>query len=212
MKIRILLPVLISVACLVAFDTGVTAQQTDSQPAWSPQIPVAAKNEAAEMVPAEAVLDRQVDARKVKAGDQFRATLTDSVHLKNGPELPHGTILVGTIAADQMQNGGNSKLALRFTEARLKNGKTFPIEATIVAIAKPAYGEAGYVTDPVATWDGRLLATDEVGVMSGVDLHSRIAGEYSGVFVTKKTDVKLAARLQLALAIGAQSTNGANGA
>jgi hypothetical protein len=53
---------------------------------------------------------------------------------------------------------------------------------------------------------------DMIGVLSNVDLHSRIAGENSGVFVSAtKRDIKLAERTQLALAIGAQETTGMNG-
>jgi hypothetical protein len=51
-----------------------------------------------------------------------------------------------------------------------------------------------------------------IGVLSNVDLHSRIAGENSGVFVSAmKSNIKLAERTQIALAIGAQATTGMNG-
>ncbi len=47
------------------------------------------------MVPARAALDRILVANKVKAGDEFRATLAEKVQLSNGPKLPAGTILIG---------------------------------------------------------------------------------------------------------------------
>ena len=171
---------------------------------------------ATQMVPAQAVLDQTLNSKMAHKGEQFRAKLTDTVHLKNGTELPRGTSLVGTVAADNMQHyGGKSVLALRFTQAQMKNGKTIPIEATIIGVAPPAttdswdYSAGGAPPDP---WNGKAMQIDEVGVMSGVDLHSRIAGENSGVFVsTKKDNMKLAAQSQMSLAITSQSSGGSSG-
>jgi hypothetical protein len=45
---------------------------------------------------------------------------------------------------------------------------------------------------------------DEIGVVSSVDLHSSIAGNNSGAYVsTRKDDVELSAGSELALAIAA---------
>jgi hypothetical protein len=190
------------------------AKTSETNPAGSDADSTAAASVAAQMVPAAAVLDRGLDAKKTQAGQQFRATLTGTVHLKDGTELPHGTVLVGTIAADKMDGGGLT-LALKFTQAELKGGKTIPIAATIVGIAPPSDssswdGSAGQA--PPDPWNGSALQVDDVGVMKDVDLHSRIAGENSGVFVsTKKENVKFAARSQLSLAIGTQSQAGMNG-
>ena len=61
---------------------------------------------AREMVPAGASLTQTIDAGKVKQGDQVKATLNGKVQLKNGPELPSGTELIGQVTVDQMQNDG----------------------------------------------------------------------------------------------------------
>jgi hypothetical protein len=175
----------------------------------------AAESVAAQMVPAQAVLDQALDARKTQPGQQFRATLMSTVHLKDGTELPHGTVLVGTVATDKVGSGSGSTLALKFTQAQVKGGKTIPIEATIIGIAPPSDSTAWDGSDapaPPDPWNGSALQVDDVGVINGVDLHSKIADENSGVFVaTKKDDVKFAARSQLSLAIGAQSGSGMNG-
>lgn len=55
------------------------------------------------------------------------------------------------------------------------------------------------------------MQIDMTGALSNVDLHSRIDGKNSGVFVSTKSNVKLRERTQLALAIGAQETSGMNG-
>jgi hypothetical protein len=166
--------------------------------------------EAMRMVPARAALDRNLDANKVKSGDEFRAELVKKVQLDNGPLLPEGTVLVGRISTDDMNVGGTSKLALRFTHANLKDGQVVPIKATIVGIYGPeTMSSEDY---PVArgdevpnTWNDGTLAVDQIDALSGVDLHSKIASRNSGVFVsTKKDNFKLTAGSEFALAIAEQ--------
>ena len=170
--------------------------------------PRAAQREASRMVPAQAVLDKGIDARKVQSGEEFRATLRQTVYLKNGTELPRDTVLIGTIATDQMHAGGTSTLALRFTKAQLKSGKVVPIQADIMGIASPSNDAAdsnlvGYSLTP---WDGKTTQVDEPGALSGFDFHARIGGQNSGLFVsTKKDEMKLSAGSQISLAIAAQN-------
>lgn len=182
-----------------------TGHSTYSSPI---QNPTAAKEEAALMVPAQAHLAKTLDARKSQAGSQFEAIVDGTVRLQNGTELPRGTVLVGKIASDEMRAGGTSSLALRFTEAKLKNGQTVPIHAMIVGIGGPVAYDSGYPASAGAPpmWNRQTLQVDQVGALSNVDMHSRIAGANSGVFVsTKKDDVKLAGGSQITLAIGGAS-------
>ena len=168
----------------------------------------AGKAEAAEMVPARAYLVRKLDAKDDKPGSKFEAKLAETVHLKDGTELPRGTELLGTVATDEMQMKGNSKLALRISEAQLKDGKTIPVKATIVGIWGPQSETTnGYYVAPgeeeANPWTNKILTVDQLNAMPGVELHSRITGNNSGVFVTrKKDDVKLSGGSELALAIG----------
>ena len=130
----------------------------------------------------------------MQPGAQFKAVLSDTVHLKNGIELPKGTTLVGTIATGSAPQGVKAELALRFTQADLKSGKTIPIEATIVGVAPPVdnLGDSLSEQVPPSPWNGKAMQFDMTGVLSNVDLHSRIAGKNSGVFVSdKKSDIKL---------------------
>lgn len=161
----------------------------------------AEKSAAAYMVPAQAVLQTSIDARKAESGKEFQAKLTDKVHLKNGLELPKGTVLVGTLATDKMQPRGTSRLALRFTRAEMKDGKAVPIKATIVDISQPGSSDSLDLT----AWTPRTYQVDQIGALSGVDLHSNIGASNSGVFVSaKKHDMKISAGSGLALAIEAQ--------
>jgi hypothetical protein len=166
-----------------------------------------ARQEAAQMVSGQAHLLKTLDGKKTQAGRQFEAVVDHTIHLKDGTELPHGTVLIGRVAKDQMDPAGPSQLALRFTEAKLRDGKTVPIRAMIAGTTGPS-SYAGYMAENTAppSWSRGILQVDEEGALGDVDLHSRIAGANSGTFVsTKKDDVKLRAGSQFSLAITAQS-------
>ena len=102
------------------------------------------KAEAGEMVPAQAALDGTLDAKDVRPGQPFQAKLADTVQLKDGQELPRGTMLVGKVGTDDMNEAGRSKLVLCIDEAKLKDGKTIPLKATIVGIYGPNSGRRGH--------------------------------------------------------------------
>ena len=149
--------------CALLSPGSANARSTANNPSVDPSVPSSvAKREAARMVPAQAILENQIDARKMQPGQQFRATLRSTVQLKNGLELPRDTVLVGKVATDRMQDGGTSTLALRFTKAELKGGKVVPIQADIMGVAPPSYVYASYeataFTAPVP-WDGKVHCT-----------------------------------------------------
>jgi hypothetical protein len=170
----------------------------------------AGAQEAARMVPARAALVEDLDSQKIQSGQQFRVTLSKTVHLKNGIELLNGTTLIGVVAADHMQESGKSRLALRFTKAELKDGKVVPIKATILSIYGPeSTSDSGYPVAPgdqePNDWGGRTLQVDQIGVLNGIDLHSKISSRNSGVLVSSKKDnMKLRAGSEFALAIAAR--------
>jgi hypothetical protein len=167
------------------------------------------KDQAMQMVPAQAKLIGSLDARKAQPGQEVRAALSSTVHLKNGPELPRGTNLIGTANADTTQHNRRA-LVLSFTKAELKNGTVVPVKAIIVGAAEPQESSPSMDrgTADVSPWDGVALQVDNVNVLSGgIDLHSNIASSNSGTFVaTKKDDVKLPSGSQLALAMSAQGS------
>jgi len=168
-------------------------------------------SEAMNMVPAEADLVKTLDAKDLHAGQQFQAKLADTIHLKNGPELRKGTELVGTVVTDRMSSDGQtSTLALRFTEAELKNGKVVPIKATIVGIYPPSSGNFyGSLSQTPNYWTPKTLQVDQIGAMAGIDLHSKIAARDSAVFVSKKKDnMKFNQGSEFAIAIAARPSAG----
>ncbi len=195
--------------------------EAPTEPHQKPQTPIPQSHptaqgrmDAQQMVRGTVALTRSLDARKDQDGSRFEAKLTRTVHLKNGKTLDKGTSLVGTVENDDMQVAGKSKLAVRFTEAKLTNGETIPIKATIVEVyppagldsagepipdeSSPSYG----MDDRTNEWNSRQLDVDQIGALKNVDLHSKLASQNSGVFVsTKSDDVKLmkGSRLELAL-------------
>src|ERR1700757_2603290 len=106
---------------LVLFVPEISSAQT-TQSSLAKQRSSAAA-EASEMVPAQAALVQTIDAKSVKPGDEIRAKLTSKVDLKNGNELPSGTELIVKVGTDDMQQNGQSKLALCIDQAKLKDGK-----------------------------------------------------------------------------------------
>lgn len=178
------------------------AAQTDANAATAGETApadVAAATEAAQMVPAIAELTHILDADKDHLDSTFEAQLNGKITLSNGIILPSHTVLIGKVTRDDMPATGAAEFAVRFDQARLKDGKTLPIKATIVAIRRPTSG-SDYVESN--DWTSQTLVFEQLKAVSGADLHSQIADNDSAVFVsTRKHDVKVPAGTQLNLAI-----------
>jgi hypothetical protein len=185
-----------------------TMDDSKAEPADIPStMPVHEKAQL--MVPAQAALPRTLDARRAQPGQQFRVSLSKAVQLKDGPELPRGTELVGTVATDPAAANDKSKMELRFTQAELKSGKVVPIIATIVGF----YGPESEISDGHSvragnqepnTWNSELLEIHQIEPETGVELHSKISDENSGTLTSRKGAVKLPAGSEFALAIAVQ--------
>ena len=206
-----MLAVVTTVLVLPFFAYSQTSTGQDSQGAAGFTEPVNGHREAARMVPARAELMRPLDANKDQSGSAIQAKLVQKVTFADGTSLPNDTILVGEVTTDDMQQQGMSKLALRFNQARLKNGTVLGIKATIgrFLCGPGAGGYHEYPTEPgdqvPNSWTDGTLQLDQINVVADVDLHSKISSVNSGVFVsTKKDDVKLkeGSEIQFAIARG----------
>jgi hypothetical protein len=212
MKIKVMKHYFVTLAVATAFLVlpifaySQTSTGQDSQSTGFTE-PVTGHREATRMVGARAELMRPLDAKKDQPGSAVEAKLVQKVTLSDGTELPNDTILVGEVTVDDMQQQGMSKLALRFNQARLKNGTVLGIKATIVGFYGPgAGGYHQYPTEPgdqvPNSWTDGTLQMDQINVVADVDLHSKISSANSGVFVsTKKDDVKLEEGSEIQFAI-----------
>ena len=196
MKFRNNVILSVSSVCLILLGAQFGSAQDSSQ-------------STANLVPAEVWLTKSLDARKDQPGASFEARLKSTVHLKNGTELPQGTLLEGTVVADQSKSAGASQLALRFTNAKLKGGKLVPIEATIVGLAEPALGtDSNSSYDGPTPWNGTTTLFDMTGALNNIDLHSKIGADNSGTLVASgKSALKLSSGSRLSLALGDKSSN-----
>lgn len=199
----------ISLAALsVAFVMPLAAQSSNpSNQPTSNQTTTTWRAEADQMVPTRAAIDRTLDAKDSKPGTEFMAKLPRKVHLKDGTEIPAGTELMGKVSLDDLNESGQSKLALCINQAKLKDGKTIPVKAAIVGVYGPGAGLwSPYDNAPgdqvPNDWSKNIKQIDQVDALKGVDLHSRITSKNSGVLVsTKEDDIKLKKGTELALAI-----------
>ena len=171
------------------------------------------QSDAARMVTVQANVVKPIDSRKAQASQNIQVVLSNKVQLTNGPELPRGTVLTGTASLSGAQAGGSARLALRFTEAQLKGGKTIPIKATIVGL----FPAESLERNDREIWNSRSLKTDQSGFVPGLVLHSNVEESDSGVFEsTKGNTVKLDSGNWMVLAIEAlpdspQEGNGSSG-
>jgi hypothetical protein len=171
-------------------------------------MPAVSNSDVQHMMPAQAILNQTLDTAKAAPGTEFRVKLAGAVHLSNGQVLPNGTELVGQVVSDETITNGTPKLALRFTQAVLKNGQVVPVKATIVGISQPGDLDATVNANKAvpASWNDGTLQVDQISKETGLELHSRAASNNSGVILSaKKKDVKLASGVEMALAISAQT-------
>jgi hypothetical protein len=179
------------------------AQAKDKKNLQPTEDVVTTKQEAsvAFMVPADARLTEPLDAKKLQAGQQIHAALSGKVKLKNGIELPKGTVLVGSVVAGDPQAANGTKLVLRFATAQLKDGKTVPVKVTIVSVFAPD-DDSSMLSN---AWTQKAGVIDQPNAVPGVNLHSDTASDDSGTFISSgKGSIKLMKGSGLSLAIGAQ--------
>lgn len=96
-----------------------------------------------QMVPAQAELNKTIDAKKAKQGDPVTAKLEQDVTIPNSQALPKNTVLEGHV--DQVtasDHKSDSTMVVTFDKAKLKDGQELPIKATVIAVSEPAMQQA----------------------------------------------------------------------
>lgn len=111
-----------------------------------------------------ATLERSVDARRARPGDEVTAKTSEDFVTQSGVTIPRGTRLVGRVTEAQAHGGGKgsaqgaagSRLGIVFEKAVLKDGRELPLNVTIQAVAA-ARSEV----------QGRLGSANESGALRG---------------------------------------------
>lgn len=174
-----------------------------------------------QLVSANAILAQNIDAKKAAPGETLTAKLTSNVKESGEMELHKGTTLMGRV--DQVEKNGNgpTKLSIVFDQARLDNGQTIPVKATLLA-AYPAGVDAYYAetsnNGSLTAVQPRVIRDDtkvdqEPGTLGHIEMRSSVQSKASAVFTNTDGDVKLkrGTRLQLAIAPEAGVSQGMTG-
>ncbi len=88
-----------------------------------------------------ATLERSVDARRAKPGDEVTAKMNEDFTTQSGVTIPRGSRLVGRVTEARPHARGEgsaaaaSQLGIVFDKAVLKDGREVPMQATIQALA-----------------------------------------------------------------------------
>jgi hypothetical protein len=96
-------------------------------------------------------LNSDIDVKKARPGDQFKATLWEDLRSGGKVVLPKKTVIVGHVIAAQPRSKDNpdSQLAIAFDKALLKSGAEVPFEGVIERVQlTPMAVAAGAGTDP----------------------------------------------------------------
>jgi hypothetical protein len=98
----------------------------------------------------DATLERSVDARRAKPGDEVTAKANETFTTASGATIPRGSRLVGRVTEARAHARGESEsasqLGIVFEKAELPDGREVPMQATIHALAaakSQAEGELG---------------------------------------------------------------------
>ena len=91
----------------------------------------------------QAALKTPIDARHAKVGEEVSAVTRNDASL-SGTRLPKGSLLVGHITDVAAKSGSsaNSSVSMLFDQARLKDGTTVPLHATLRSLAPAAHMQA----------------------------------------------------------------------
>ena len=173
-----------------------------------------------QLVSANAQLTQNVDTKNVTEGQVVTAKLTSNVKAAGQSELPKGTTLIGKVTQVEKASGSApTKLTLTFDKAKLPNGQTVPVKATLLS-AYPAgqndyYVQTGLSGSLVQQQSQVVPANTQVdqtagGPLGNVALHGDVSSDVSGVFTSTSKEINLRRGTQFQLAIAPEG--GAQGA
>lgn len=92
-----------------------------------------------------AVLNKRIDSKNAKVGDEVMAKTTSEAKLANGTKIPKGSRLTGhvTEVEPKSHDNRNGLVAFAFDHAVLRDGQQIPVHVLMRAMAAPAPVDAG---------------------------------------------------------------------
>lgn len=175
-----------------------------------------------QLISANASLVGSLDSKNAMQGQVVTAKLNSNVKAADTTEFPKGTVLLGKVEQVQMSTDkGPAKLSIVFDQARLSNGHTVPIKATLLA-AYPAdagddYDDPADDGSPVGIQPHFIPADQQIdqepGALSHVEMHSAVKSDTSGVFTSKDRNINLKIGTEFQIGIAPENSSmGVNGA
>jgi hypothetical protein len=160
----------------------------------------AAQDQPHKLVAGNTELVHPLSSKSAAQGQAVTVKLTGSIKTAEGVELPRGTELIGHVdEVKPSDNKGSSSLVLTFNQARLKDGKTLAVKATLVGFAP-----AGEVQELPVQVDADSSFDHDPGASSGVVLHSSVQSKSSGTLTGNHRDVSFTAGTQFLVAVDVQ--------
>jgi hypothetical protein len=164
-----------------------------------------------------ATLERSVDARRAKPGDDVVAKTNETFTTENGTTIPRGTKLMGRVTEARPHTRGEgaaqsaSRLGIVFDRAVLKDGREVPMQATIQAVAAAqsnAQSELGSASHDAGAFGAARAAGGAGGGLGGA-----IGGLGGGVGAVGgaagKAGAAVGSATRLPRAAGGAATSGA---
>ena len=134
-----------------------------------------------------AELVQTLNVNSATQGQAVTLKLTSTIETPAGNKLPSGTELVGQIASvTPYAQNAPATLAFTFDQARLKDGKTLPIHATLVGIAP-----AGADLAPIDAIQPDSVFVQEPGAIGGIALRGSMQESISGTITDTRRNLKL---------------------
>lgn len=132
--------VLLTLMLTAGFCLAQTTAPQSAPNATAPQSAPAAKSQSSSgggVIPVE--LEKSLDSKKLKQGDEVDAKTLMDLHTGNGVTIPKGTKVVGEVtqATARSKGDSDSSLGMTFSKIEMKNGQSIPLKASLQAIGPP---------------------------------------------------------------------------
>lgn len=168
-----------------------------------------------ELVSVNAKLTTRLNTKKARLGERITAKLTSSVKAADSMDLPKGTLLLGKVEQVRMSSDNSpSKLSILFNQARLQDGRTIPIKATVLGAYPGASWDSFNYTGTGGPHVGvqshyipyNQKVDQEPGTLSHVAMHSAVQSQVSAVFTSRRHNIDLHRGTELQFAIAPATT------